>query len=747
METLSETKLRFNNFEIDCSRRILTRDGEPLALKSKTFDLLQHLIKNRGIIVTKDELLTNIWPGQFVEENNLTVQISALRKVFGGKNGSNRFITTVPGKGYSFVADVELDDETHDIVIENHSFSRIVIEEQILNKGNVQSRLNVARAQIGSDTGSRQRFQMVGVLVVAAILSSVAAGAYVFGDRLFSNRSVGGSFAGRNVRQLTTNGKVGNAALSPDGKVFVYTIDDLGSQSLWLGYVDGGNHLLLREAGDVSYRSLTFSPDGTTIWFSAVDEKNSKGAIFEMPVLGGVPTKRRDEIRIFSLSPDGKQIAFNRTETDGTLNIVTAAVDGSNDRIVTSLQLGISIYPGSISWSPDSSRFAFGMAKDYAKTFDSIGIVDVISGKLTEIEEKNFRQITKTAWIANGEQLVITAVELASQASVPQYQLWNVDLRTGNFNLITPDRSNYGESWHNESGATLGVSQNQAMLISVEHRQSTNIWVAPTDDLSAAKQITNGSYGKYDGLWGLDWTPDGKVIYTTSDTRSQFLAEMEPDGSKQKPITSTGKIDSVLTVSEDGRYILFHSNRTSELDIWRTDIDGSNPKQLTFGGKGYHPAPSTDGLWVYFKSWARNIGELCRVPIDGGETECLNDKETSWISFSPDGKYFAALVRTDKLRLAVFSAETNQVVNQFDLAKSGTFYMGSRWSPGSKFVVYRDRNYGYWKQAVDGGEATRIEGLPKERLYNFAFSKDGKQFAYVRGEESRDVVIFQERAE
>ncbi|MBK8467513.1 MAG: winged helix-turn-helix domain-containing protein [Chloracidobacterium sp.] len=92
---------------MDCARRSLKRNGEPLTLTSKTFDLLQQLVENHGSVLSKDELLDRVWPGQFVEENNLSVQISALRRVFGDKNGAYRFITTVPGKGYSFIETVK----------------------------------------------------------------------------------------------------------------------------------------------------------------------------------------------------------------------------------------------------------------------------------------------------------------------------------------------------------------------------------------------------------------------------------------------------------------------------------------------------------------------------------------------------------------------------------------------------------------------------------------------------------------
>ncbi len=111
---------------------MLLKGAKPVSLNSKTFDLLFVLVENHGQVLSKDELLEKVWTNQFVEENNLTVQISALRKIFGEKKGEHRFIITVPGKGYSFVA--ELNDEPNEIVIENHSFSRIIVDEEVDEK-------------------------------------------------------------------------------------------------------------------------------------------------------------------------------------------------------------------------------------------------------------------------------------------------------------------------------------------------------------------------------------------------------------------------------------------------------------------------------------------------------------------------------------------------------------------------------------------------------------------------------------
>src|SRR5262245_23072788 len=134
MKSLTAKKFIFADFEIDATRRRLFKQGEPVALNSKTFDLLLVLVERRGEVLSKEELLDTVWAGQFVEEGNLAVHISTLRKILGEKKDDHQFIITVPGRGYSFVA--ELQDETKDareseIIVESHSLSQIVVEEEI----------------------------------------------------------------------------------------------------------------------------------------------------------------------------------------------------------------------------------------------------------------------------------------------------------------------------------------------------------------------------------------------------------------------------------------------------------------------------------------------------------------------------------------------------------------------------------------------------------------------------------------
>src|SRR5215510_9297505 len=106
MSLMEKEMYYFGPFSLDPGERVLSHDGTPLTLTPKVFDTLLCLVRNRGRVLTKDELLKEVWPDTFVEEVNLAVNISALRKALGENAHESRYIVTVPGRGYRFVGAV-----------------------------------------------------------------------------------------------------------------------------------------------------------------------------------------------------------------------------------------------------------------------------------------------------------------------------------------------------------------------------------------------------------------------------------------------------------------------------------------------------------------------------------------------------------------------------------------------------------------------------------------------------------------
>jgi len=120
----------FGDFRLDAAERCLLRAGEPVALTPKAFDTLLLLVSRSGHIVEKDELLREVWPDAFVEEATVAQNIFTLRKALGQSGEGQRFIETIPKRGYRFVANVrEVRNDEAILVLEKHTRTEIVTEE------------------------------------------------------------------------------------------------------------------------------------------------------------------------------------------------------------------------------------------------------------------------------------------------------------------------------------------------------------------------------------------------------------------------------------------------------------------------------------------------------------------------------------------------------------------------------------------------------------------------------------------
>ncbi|HEX7774720.1 MAG TPA: alpha/beta fold hydrolase, partial [Pyrinomonadaceae bacterium] len=119
----------FDGFRVDVNERILLKDNREVPLTPKVFDTLLVLLENSSHVLTKKELMQQVWPDSFVEENNLAQNISVLRKALGKSKEGEDYIQTVPKRGYRFVADVTAtggDEES--VIIRERTRARIVVE-------------------------------------------------------------------------------------------------------------------------------------------------------------------------------------------------------------------------------------------------------------------------------------------------------------------------------------------------------------------------------------------------------------------------------------------------------------------------------------------------------------------------------------------------------------------------------------------------------------------------------------------
>lgn len=171
----------FGPFRIDTENRLLSRDGNPIALKPKVVDTLLMLIENSGRVVKKDELIEKLWPDTIVEEGNLTQNIYVLRKALDSGEQSESYIETIPRRGYRFAAQVkEISFEENVTLPAAPSESLPAIQEERDEKVVPATSLPARRRKTSN------RWILISLVLLAGLLA--VAGSYLLSRR--ANRAV-----------------------------------------------------------------------------------------------------------------------------------------------------------------------------------------------------------------------------------------------------------------------------------------------------------------------------------------------------------------------------------------------------------------------------------------------------------------------------------------------------------------------------------------------------------------------------
>jgi len=164
----------FGHFRLDTAERLLLRDQSPVPLTPKVFETLLALVERSGQLVEKDELIREVWPDAFVEESNLTQNISVLRRALGEHANGQRYIETVPKRGYRFVASVrEVRDEQPSPAAEISFPSEAVTtaKEEVSPRHEIESEpmavsaAQVLAASVGKSSGGSRRQSLTAVVI------------------------------------------------------------------------------------------------------------------------------------------------------------------------------------------------------------------------------------------------------------------------------------------------------------------------------------------------------------------------------------------------------------------------------------------------------------------------------------------------------------------------------------------------------------------------------------------------------
>lgn len=664
---------QFGPFHLEVANRRLLRDGEPVALTPKEFDLLLILLEGRGQLVDKAELIDKLWAGVFVEENTLTRTVSRLRRNLGENSGEQRYIETVPKHGYRFIGQVtEIAGDDEELVIETETSSHILIEEAAAPTAPL-AKIDADRMTPG--TGPRPAFDGRGLLLAAAgvALLAVAFAGYWF---LLRRPPRADQSAFRLVPFASLPGREEQPSFSPDGNQMALSWDGGEGTSLdiYVKQIGMGTPLrLTRSSADEI--NPEWLPDGRLIAF--IRSSTTEGGVFIIPALGG-PERKLSGVELDALgigwSADGKEVAVAGREAAGEgAGILLINIETGQRRKLTSPPLSFSDNAPAVS--PDGKWLAFVRTSNLS--INDLYLVAVTGGEPRRLTFDNQR-IGGLDWTKDSAEIVFSSNRAGGS------NLWRLAIAGGEPQMINHagnkadfpsvarqgNRLAYDESYldtniwrmkifeKKETGAERNSRAPEKLIasgreddspqFSPDRKQiafasgrsgSSEIWVCGEGGENPL-QLTNFG-GPVTGT--PRWSPDGQWI--AFDSRPEGNGEIYiigAAGGTPRRLTSEPSHDVMPSWSGDGRWIYFCSNRSGDLQIWKVPVEGGGALQVTRGG-GFEAFESPDGKLLYY-SKGRGVAGLWTVPVDGGNETAVPELNQAgyWRSWAVarNGIYF-----------------------------------------------------------------------------------------------------------
>jgi len=573
--------------------------------------------------------------------------------------------------------------------------------------------------------------------VAAGLLLLAAAAGLVFVTRLRDpRRPPPAVFREGGKEKLTNSGKAFLATVSPDGKYVAYVSDEAGKSAVRLRQTATKTDVLRATTDEGFFYRLSFSPDGDYIYYVLQTNQMSPTALYRMPVLGGEARKvsaRANSAATFS--PDGKLLAFVRENfpAEDECALVVANVDGTGERVVAKRPRPD--WLAEPAWSPDGKTIACVLRNSAlpALSFGSamrIVTVPAAGGEPAQLGTQPWGAVLMLAWLPRGEGLVANAVDTESGKT----QLWHVTYPEGAATRVTSDLSGF-------DGVSLAADGKT--LVTVQETTVSNIWVSPDSSPAHARPLTTGT-GVIAGMYGLDWTPAGRLLYSSTEGGSWDVWEIDPASGERRRLTDAPTQEWGAQGTPDGRAVVFRSNREGRWNLYVMDAAGGSVRRLTSGEFDDFASVSPDGAWVFYVSSVGGRFSLWKVPLAGGEPTQVSDKELLGTSLSPDGRRVAGYYRErpdGPWSLAVVSAEDGSVLKTLEPPTFFNFGLG--WTRDGQALTYLASQGGpsnIWRRPLDGRPAQALSDAKAEEVLSYDWSRDGSRFACSRGSVTYDVV-------
>lgn len=701
----------FGGFRFDSQKNQLWQAEELIFLSPKASALLKLLLERNGKYVAKEEIFEKVWADTFVEDGVLTQNIYTLRKILGNDTIENK-----TRLGYRVTVPIFCDSET----------VRLRDDENLgISKENYPNKTQFP---------SRRLFVTTSLILLAIIGFSVIG--------FFVRHRIAAFFRkpieSVKFTQLTNTGNVSNAALSADGSLMAFVRGD----QVFLKDLISNKEIPLEIPNVSVFDSLQFSADGNFLYFRNNKSQYSQAKILKTSRFGGdFSVIEEKAVGSFSVSPDNKNLAYY--SVDQNLGIILSVKNLETKEVKqVSEQTLVNTFCSTCSpaWSPDGKKLIH-VTQGFGAQSGQIFVTDTATGNSEEIKLQNFRRFEQAVWLPDGNSFLLSASEDGRN-----FHLWKIFYPAGDAQKLTVGLNSYKKPF---------ISADGKKILSIQSNESSNLFVADAENLSEQKQITEGNSNRY-GQSSLAWIDEEKFLFSsqTDGEKTENLWLINTSGHGKKQITNETEFPAAAPFY-DGKSIYYNAY----LKIMKTSLNGEAATEFISGHDGARRSPhvSPDGNWIYYLFRNRTSSKIMRWNIAEQKEEVFLENENiqcgAFLTLSTDGKYIAcnnwrnqANVNSEKhnAEIVVFPTENKDDIKFYPVNFNPP---PIRFSPDNKafeFIADFEQGTQILRLGLGETEPKPILQMPKDYIFNFVWSKDGKKLAISRGQQYRDAVLLTE---
>jgi serine/threonine protein kinase len=602
------------------------------------------------------------------------------------------------------------------------------------NSGQV-SQTDSRQPQSGVTPSASRKFLIPVTVLILLILAGLGALSY---KGFFHSGMAATAFQNPSISVLTSSGDVILARISPDARYLAYISNRRGQFSLWVRQTTINSAVQVIPSGNGIISDLAFTPDGNYLDYIVNAMGETSGKLYQVPVLGGSPRRLLESTNGgITFSPDGSSMAYSVLDiaTNETA-LMVSKIDGTGARKLAthkaSFQYG---FFNILRWSP-GGKFIVAHITDPNEPKGLSGTlikVDVNTGAQQPMPGRHWRLLHDFVWLPDESGLVIAAQD---KTAVPS-QIWTVSYPGGVVRRISNDISDY---------LSVALSADAGTIAAVQRNLTSDIWTAPASNPDAARQVT---FGRTEGINDFTILPDNHIVYTSNHAGNWDLFISDFDGGNARQLSFDNRFHSSPSACDDGRTVTFATNSAGGDRVWKIDVQTGTSSAVTDGPSETFPMCATGGR-VFYLEQGNDSSFILKLPLAGGSSARLSDRMSLSPPFpSMDGLHvaFATPSKDGKVVLAIVSADTGAIEAQPIIPPTlDQTAHSAEWAPDNRSMVLADFRSGtpnIWSIPVIGsGPERQLTHFTTGQIWAFHYTRDGKSVAMARGNNESDVVLF-----